>query len=124
MRWCCGRVARARCRGGAVMRAVSMGACATCLPLCSHANQSNPPNHIKQTPSTGYNWFGFENGDSFFSGLWGGGTQLTMEFAKVLWRQQLLGFNTIRVPFGWDVRHVLMSVSRSCGVGEAKCASA
>eukprot|EP00884_Botryococcus_braunii_P011047 jgi/Botrbrau1/19944/Bobra.0059s0061.1 len=54
---------------------------------------------------TGLNWFGFENGQTLFDGLWGGdGTDLASDVATVARRMFLLGFNTIRIPFSFDVR--------------------
>ena len=51
----------------------------------------------------GVNWPGFETSDwSFLQGLW---TQdnLTNDLRTVAWRIQLLGFNTIRIPFSFKV---------------------
>ena len=46
--------------------------------------------------------FGFENGHTFFDGLWGGGdTALTRHAHTVVWRLSLLGFNAVRVPFSF-----------------------
>ena len=43
-----------------------------------------------------------------FDGLWGGdGTTLGSDAAVVTRRIYLLGFNTIRVPFSFDVRPYL-----------------
>ena len=38
------------------------------------------------------------------AGLWAGSTSLTADFATVIWRMQLLGFNTIRLPFSFQAR--------------------
>ena len=38
------------------------------------------------------------------AGLWAGSTSLTADFATVIWRIQLLGFNTIRLPFSFQAR--------------------
>jgi len=50
---------------------------------------------------TGLNWFGFENGQTFFDGLWAGRSALTRDFEVVAWRVRLLGFNAVRVPFAF-----------------------
>jgi aryl-phospho-beta-D-glucosidase BglC (GH1 family)/uncharacterized surface protein with fasciclin (FAS1) repeats len=48
----------------------------------------------------GVNWFGFNNGQTMFDGLWGG-PNLATDFATVVWRMKLLGFNAVRVPFSF-----------------------
>lgn len=48
--------------------------------------------------------FGFETSATMTAGLWAGSTSLTADFATVIWRIQLLGFNTIRLPFSFQVR--------------------
>jgi aryl-phospho-beta-D-glucosidase BglC (GH1 family) len=47
----------------------------------------------------GYNWFGFNNGQTAPDGLWAGGNVMNTDFKWVIYQLQLLGFNTIRVPF-------------------------
>ena len=47
--------------------------------------------------------FGFETSATMTAGLWAGSTSLTADFATVIWRMQLLGFNTIRLPFSFQV---------------------
>ncbi|KAK9838511.1 hypothetical protein WJX81_004175 [Elliptochloris bilobata] len=51
----------------------------------------------------GVNWFGFETGSTFVDGLWQGPTALTQDFGTVAYRIQLLGFNTVRLPFSFQV---------------------
>lgn len=46
------------------------------------------------------NWFGFNNQDTMVDGLWGSDT-MTADFATVVYRMQLLGFNAIRLPFSF-----------------------
>ena len=46
--------------------------------------------------------FGFETSATMTAGLWAGSTSLTADFATVIWRIQLLGFNTIRLPFSFQ----------------------
>ena len=36
-------------------------------------------------------------------GLWAGDTSLTQDFATVVWRLKLLGFNAVRLPFSFQV---------------------
>jgi hypothetical protein len=50
----------------------------------------------------GFNWAGFnyiQYGMEFFEGLQEGGETATGDFATVVYRQQLLGFNLVRIPF-------------------------
>ncbi|EIE25050.1 glycoside hydrolase [Coccomyxa subellipsoidea C-169] len=51
----------------------------------------------------GVNWFGFETGATMVAGLWAGYNSLTQDFATVVWRQKLLGFNAVRLPFSFQV---------------------
>lgn len=50
----------------------------------------------------GINWFGFNNGDTMVDGLWAGPDSLSMDFATVVYRMQLLGFNAVRLPFSFN----------------------
>ena len=51
----------------------------------------------------GINWFGFEyNGHSMVDGLSFGSSSISQDFATVVYRQQLLGFNTVRLPFSFE----------------------
>ena len=50
----------------------------------------------------GINWFGFENGQTNPDGLWGNvSDSIVADFVNVVWRMQLLGFNTVRLPFSF-----------------------
>jgi aryl-phospho-beta-D-glucosidase BglC (GH1 family) len=50
----------------------------------------------------GVNWFGYENGQTNPDGLWGKvDDAIVADFVNVVWRMQLLGFNTIRLPFSF-----------------------
>ncbi|HSX37466.1 MAG TPA: cellulase family glycosylhydrolase, partial [Chlamydiales bacterium] len=49
----------------------------------------------------GINWFGFNNGDTMVDGLWAGPDGLSLDFATVVYRMQLLGFNAVRLPFSF-----------------------
>jgi hypothetical protein len=51
----------------------------------------------------GVNWFGFETAVTVVHGLWQGPTALSQDFQNVAWRIKLLGFNTIRLPFSFQV---------------------
>jgi aryl-phospho-beta-D-glucosidase BglC (GH1 family) len=46
------------------------------------------------------NWFGFNNQATMVNGLWGSDS-MTVDFATVVYRMQLLGFNAIRLPFSF-----------------------
>ena len=61
-------------------------------------------NSITNTPVDlhGFNWAGFnyiQYGMEFFEGLQEGTSTGTGDFATVVYRQQLLGFNLVRIPF-------------------------
>lgn len=51
----------------------------------------------------GVNWFGFETAVTTVHGLWQGPTALSQDFQNVARRIKLLGFNTIRLPFSFQV---------------------
>jgi len=48
----------------------------------------------------GFNWFGFNNGQTMVDGLWSNNA-LSGDFATVVRRQKLLGFNAVRLPFSF-----------------------
>ena len=50
----------------------------------------------------GINYFGFDDGNTMVDGLWAGSDQLTLDFATVVYRIQLLGFNAVRLPFSFQ----------------------
>lgn len=54
----------------------------------------------------GINWFGFNTGTTMVDGLWGS-DPLVIDFASVVLRQKLLGFNAIRLPFSFHDLHDL-----------------
>ena len=56
------------------------------------------------TTLMGVNWFGFETSATMVAGLWQGPSALSQDFSTVLYRIQLLGFNTIRLPFSFQVQ--------------------
>lgn len=60
------------------------------------------------TTLKGINWFGFETSATMVAGLWQGPTALSQDFSTVLYRIQLLGFNTIRLPFSFQVQRLLL----------------
>ena len=49
----------------------------------------------------GLSWFGFNNRGTFFDGFWSKPDALRQDFATIIYRWQLLGFNTIRIPFSF-----------------------
>ncbi len=52
-------------------------------------------------PVQGINWFGFET-LAVVAGLWTR-PQISNDFQYVAWRMKLLGLNTIRLPFSFQV---------------------
>ena len=50
----------------------------------------------------GLNYFGFDDGNTMLDGLWAGSDQLTLDFATVVYRIKLLGFNAVRLPFSFQ----------------------
>lgn len=55
----------------------------------------------------GINWFGFNNQASMVDGLWGGSNAMAGDFATVVYRMQLLGFNAVRIPFSFKDLYTL-----------------
>ena len=51
----------------------------------------------------GVNWFGFETSSTMTDGLWQGPNAITQNFEAVVWRIKLMGFNTVRIPFSFQV---------------------
>lgn len=49
----------------------------------------------------GFNWFGFNNQATMVDGLWSGSGPLASDFATVVYRLKLLGFNAVRLPFSF-----------------------
>lgn len=70
---------------------------------CSHASVLNC---ILLPYLQGINWFGFNNGSTMLDGLWGQDA-LSKDFATVVHRLQLLGFNSVRLPFSFQDLHNL-----------------
>lgn len=46
-----------------------------------------------------FTWNGFEDGTTWLGGLWAGRTTQQGDFATVVYRAQLYGFNAVRIPF-------------------------
>ena len=46
-----------------------------------------------------FTWNGFEDGTTWLGGLWAGKTTQQGDFATVVYRAQLYGFNAVRIPF-------------------------
>ena len=67
------------------------------LRLKDSSIQDDDGNTIK---IKGFNWFGFNNGQTMVDGLWSN-NPLSGDFATVVWRQKLLGFNAVRLPFSF-----------------------
>ena len=61
------------------------------------------------------NYFGFDDANTMFDGLWGGSDSLAQDWATIVYRIQLLGFNAIRIPFSFkDLQASPKSFSQSC----------
>eukprot|EP00798_Chlamydomonas_sp_ICE-L_P022611 gene22611-29753_t len=73
------------------------------LTPCYHAMTTNGDKILNQLGETvelkGANWFGFNNGATMVDGMWNSSNGMSYDFATVIYRWQLLGFNTIRLPF-------------------------
>jgi len=63
----------------------------------------------------GVNWYGFNNGQTMVEGLYSD-TTLSSDFATVVYRLQLLGFNAIRLPFSFQDLYNLPPInwSKNC----------
>ena len=48
-----------------------------------------------------FTWNGFEDGTTWLGGLWAGKTTEQGDFATLVYRAQLYGFNAVRIPFRW-----------------------
>uniref|UniRef100_A0A383VWA1 Glycoside hydrolase family 5 domain-containing protein n=1 Tax=Tetradesmus obliquus TaxID=3088 RepID=A0A383VWA1_TETOB len=64
----------------------------------------------------GVNWFGFNNGKTMVDGLdAGNGTWLAADFATIVYRMKLLGFNAVRLPFRFsDLEAPTTDYARPC----------
>ena len=63
----------------------------------------------------GFSWFGFNNGDTMVDGLWGS-DPVGSDFANAVWRQKLLGFNAVRLPFSFkDMQLTPRNFTQACG---------
>lgn len=51
-----------------------------------------------------FTWNGFEDGTTFLGGLWAGKTTQQADFATLVYRAQLYGFNAVRIPFRFPFR--------------------
>ena len=55
---------------------------------------------VKQaTVLQAFTWNGFEDGTTWLGGLWAGKTTEQGDFATLVYRAQLYGFNAVRIPF-------------------------
>ena len=48
-----------------------------------------------------FTWNGFEDGTTWLGGMWSGSTTQQGDFATLVYRAQLYGFNAVRIPFRW-----------------------
>ena len=46
-----------------------------------------------------FTWNGFEDGTTWLGGMWAGKTTQQGDFATLVYRAQLYGFNAVRIPF-------------------------
>ena len=90
------------------------------LHLAIHAGASFIGVDGKQFNFKGVNWFGFETDATMCDGLYAGTTELTQDFAYVIWRMKLLGFNAVRLPFSFQacVSRLFEAVFACWGDGE------
>ena len=49
-----------------------------------------------------FTWNGFEDGTTWLGGLWSGKTSQQGDFATIVYRAQLYGFNAVRIPFRYS----------------------
>lgn len=67
----------------------------------------------------GINWFGFEEpGNQMVDGLWFGTDSISKDFATIVYRLQLLGFNAVRLPMNFQNLYNLSpsEVTQACNV--------
>lgn len=55
--------------------------------------------HALRAAWQAFSWYGFNDGSTMLGGLWGGAHTQVGDFATVVYRAQLLGFNAVRLPF-------------------------
>ena len=55
--------------------------------------------HALRAARQAFSWYGFNDGSTMVGGLWGGAHTQVGDFATVVYRAQLLGFNAVRLPF-------------------------
>jgi aryl-phospho-beta-D-glucosidase BglC (GH1 family) len=64
------------------------------------------PNFVNSTGAVkklkGFNYFGFNNGQTGPDGLWAGGVQAATDFSYIVYQMHALGFNAVRLPFIFD----------------------
>lgn len=75
----------------------------------------------KKVKLIGFNYFGLNNGQTMVDGLWGG-PGLAVDFASIVHRQKLLGFNAVRLPFSFKdlVELKPKSFVRACNIPTAR----
>lgn len=74
----------------------------TCLLHKADGMQGQPISQLmSRSLLQGINWFGFNNGSTMLDGLWGQDA-LSKDFAAVVHRLSLLGFNAVRLPFSFQ----------------------
>lgn len=80
----------------------SLGLCLLTFQLQAMTTQGNQIVDADGKPVQlkGVNWFGFNNQATMVDGLWGS-DGMTVDFATVVYRIQLLGFNAVRLPFSF-----------------------
>src|SRR5947208_543484 len=65
----------------------------------------------------GVNWFGFNNQSTMVDGLWNNSEGLSFDFATVVYRMKLLGFNAVRLPFSFtDLELPPRNYAQNCTV--------
>ena len=81
-----------------------------------HVAQYGPFSMLNErNASLQVNYFGFDDANTMFDGLWGGSDSLAQDWATIVYRIQLLGFNAVRIPFSFkDLQATPKSFSQSC----------
>ena len=69
----------------------------------AHGMQKMGTEQLRCVMLQGVNWFGFETSATMVAGLWAGSSSLTQDFKTIVWRMKLLGFNSVRLPFSFEV---------------------
>lgn len=119
----------------AALVAITLSSCASPTPeqarICRSGAAAEQPlfagghdlfeGNGKRVRLRGFNYFGFNNGQTMVDGVWGG-PGLALDFASVVHRQKLLGFNAVRLPFSFkDLKNLPpKSFVKPCNIPTAR----